>query len=178
MLSPVAHDSSNSVGIPADNNGETSSDFGALRVELAELVGAVGQIVESRAAHAKQVAIAGSQAGLSASRSAIRAYPVTSIAVATLAGASLAIMLTQPRRPTLTARLNQIMPDVSRSDLSDLVRQMQRSASNASQGLGIASAFERVVESVSSIDAKSSLTPAIEKAGAWLSSMRASMTGK
>lgn len=179
MLSPAGYDSSNSVGAPVDSSDDQSSDLETLRQELAQLVGDVGRIIEARAAQAKQVAVVGVEVGLDASRNTIRAYPVTSIAVATIVGASLAIMLTTPsRRPSLSARLGHMMPDVTRSDLNDMARQWQRSASQAAQGSGLASAFERVVESVSSIDPKSSFMPAMEKAGAWLNSLRSSMGGK
>jgi hypothetical protein len=179
MLSPVEYDRSNSVGAPISNNLDATADLVVLRQDLALLVGDVARLVEARAAQAKACATDSVTAGLDASRSTIRAYPVTSIAVATVIGAAVAIMITsQPRRPNLSARLGHMVPDITRADLGEMVHHLQRSASTAAHGSGLASAFERVVDSVSSIDAKSSLTPALEKAGAWLSSLRTSVVGK
>jgi ElaB/YqjD/DUF883 family membrane-anchored ribosome-binding protein len=179
MLSPVEYDRSNSVAAPVSSSPDATAELVVLRQDLASLVADVARLVEARATQAKAFAVQNVEAGLDATRSTIRAYPVTSIAVATVIGAAVAIMITsQPRRPNLYARLGHIVPNVTRSDLAEMVHHLQRSASTAVQGSGLASAFERVVDSVSSIDARSSLTPALEKAGAWLSSLRTSVVGK
>jgi hypothetical protein len=179
MLSPVEYDRSNSVAAPVSSSPDVTAELVVLRQDLALLVADVARLVEARAIQAKAFAVENVEAGLDATRSTIRAYPVTSIAVATVIGAAVAIMITsQPRRPNLSARLGHIVPNVTRPDLAEMVHHLQRSASTAVQGSGLASAFERVVDSVSSIDARSSLAPALEKAGAWLSSLRTSVVSK
>jgi ElaB/YqjD/DUF883 family membrane-anchored ribosome-binding protein len=183
MLNAGSSELPKSARATTGNNHDRSDEYAELRRELAAIAGDVKSIVETRAAQVQQLATDTAEAGLDATRETIRDYPVTSIAVAAILGAALAIALTPaPRRPSLAARIGNFgshyVPDVTRADLNDMARHLQRSASQAVQGSPLAAAFERVVDSVSSIDPKSSLTPALEKAGAWLSSLRASMGGK
>ena len=178
MLNAESSDLTNSVGAMTGNTHDRSAEYAELRRELAMITSNVGIIIETRAAQAKQLATDAAEASLETTRDTIRDYPVTSIAVATLLGAAIAIALSPPRRPSLAARMGNYVPDVTRADLNDMARQLQRSASHAVRGSSLSSAFERVVDSVSSIDPKSSLTPALEKAGAWLGSLRSSMGGK
>jgi hypothetical protein len=179
MLTQPEHNHSNSLGSPLSGRLDASAELVVLRQDLALLVADVARLVEARSAQVKVFAADNVEAGLEASRNTIRAYPVTSIAVAAVIGATVAVMITsQPRRPNLSARLSHAVPNVTRADLAEMAHHLQRSASTAAHGSGLASAFERVVDSVSSIDAKSSLMPALEKAGAWLSSLRSSVVGK
>jgi hypothetical protein len=182
MLNTESSELTNSGGAAAGNGHDSSAAYADLRRELAMIASNVGIIAETRAEQAKKLATEATEASLDATREIIRDYPVASIAAATLLGAAIAIALTAPRRPTLAARASQwgeqMMPSVTRADLNDLTRQLQRSASNSMPGSSLASVFERVVDSVSSIDPKSTLTPALEMAGAWLGSLRATMGGK
>ena len=68
------------------------------------------------------------------------------------------------------------MGGVSSADFSDMAKSVQRSA--ASSGSSVLAAFERLADSVSSIDPKSSLVPALEKAANWFNSLRGSAKGK
>jgi hypothetical protein len=89
-------------------------------------------------------------------------------------------MLLVPAKPT-TRRLSQLRewtPAIIPADLHDIVRNLQQAASRSTSGTPLMSVFERVVDSVSSIDPKASLAPALEKAGAWLSSLRGTVAGK
>jgi ElaB/YqjD/DUF883 family membrane-anchored ribosome-binding protein len=179
MLNAERSELSTTIGAATGNGHDRSAEYAELRRELGMIASNVSIIIETRAAQAKQMAAEAAEAGLETTRETIRDYPVTSIAVATILGAAIAIVLTAPpRRPSLTARLGHYIPEITRADLNDMARQLQRSASHAVHGSSLSSAFERVVESVSSIDPKSSLTPALEKAGAWLSSLRTAMGGK
>jgi ElaB/YqjD/DUF883 family membrane-anchored ribosome-binding protein len=179
MLNAESSERINTTGAATGNGHDRSAEYAELRRELAMITSNVSIIIETRAAQAKQMATEAAEAGLQTTRETIRDYPVASIAVATILGAALAIALTPAtRRPSLTARLGHYVPEVTRADLNDMVRHFQRSASHALHGSSLSSAFERVVDSVSSIDPKSSLTPALEKAGAWLSSLRTAMGGK
>jgi hypothetical protein len=178
MLHAESSDVANSVGAKKGNANDRSAEYAELRRELSMIASNVGIIIETRAAEAKRMASDAAEAGLDSTRATIREYPVASIAVATILGAAIAISLSPPRRPSFAARMGNYMPEVSRADLNDMASQLQRSASHAVRGSSLSSAFERVVDSVSSIDPKSSLTPALEKAGAWLSSLRSSMGGK
>jgi ElaB/YqjD/DUF883 family membrane-anchored ribosome-binding protein len=169
----------NSVGATTGNSIDSSTELAELRRELSMIASNVSIIIETRAAKAKQLATDAAQASVDTTRDTIRDYPVTSIAIATILGAAIAVALTPaPRRTSFASRFGNMMPEVTRADLNDMARQLQRSASHAVQGTSLASAFERVVDSVSSIDPKSSLTPALEKAGVWLSSLRTAMGGK
>ena len=50
--------------------------------------------------------------------------------------------------------------------------------SDSSAGSSLLSAFERVVDSVSTIDPKSSLATTLEKAAAWIGSLPGTVSGK
>jgi ElaB/YqjD/DUF883 family membrane-anchored ribosome-binding protein len=146
-----------------------------LRNDLATLVAEVKQVVETRSARAQEAA----HVGLDATRDTIRSNPVASLAIATVIGAAAAMLLV-PAKPT-TRRLSQLRewtPAITPADLHDIVRNLQQAASRSTSGTPLMSVFERVVDSVSSIDPKASLAPALEKAGAWLNSLRGTVAGK
>lgn len=160
----------------ADDADDHDAMIAALRVDLANVVADLKKIVEARASHAKDIAIEGAADGLDFARDTIRAHPMAAIAVTAALGAALAVALTSTPRRALGARVADWIPDVRRADLEGMTRGLQRSAS--STGSSLLSAFERVVDSVSTIDPKSSLTPTLEKAAVWLSSLRGSTSGK
>lgn len=183
MLTPDTLDQTNSTGATPTHHAERAAQLAELRRDLAAIVADVAQVVEQRAAQMKDGVVDGAEAGLDATRQTIRSYPLASLGAAALLGAAVAVMLTPtPQRSSglsrLSGRLSDWTPDVTRADLDAMARRLQRSVSQAANGSSLASTFERVIDSVSSIDAKSSLTPALEKAGAWLSSMRGAIGGK
>jgi len=146
-----------------------------LRRDLSVIVAELTKVVEERSAQAKLAA----DQGLVAARGTIRTHPIASITVAALLGAGVAIAFASvPRSPRTASRLADWAPPTLRAELMRLAEGMQKSASQSSTLSSLASAFERVVENVSAFDSKTSLAPALEKAGTWLSSMRASMGGK
>ncbi len=146
-----------------------------LRRDLSVIVAELTKVVEERSAQAKAVA----DQGLDAARETIRTHPIAAIAVATLLGAGVAVALTSvPRTTRAPSRFADWAPATSRAELVHMAEGMQRSVSQSSTLASLASAFERVVEQISTIDPKSSLTPALEKAGTWLNTLRASVGGK
>ena len=162
-----------------DGLGPDQAVLAELRKDLGVIVADLAKVVEERVAQAKAAAIEGMDQGLEAARSTIRTHPVSAIAVAALLGAGLAVALTSAAQPTRDAsRLATWSPPTSRDEFMQRARSMQSSVSQSSTLSSLVSAFERVVESVSTIDPKSSLTPALEKAGTWLSGLRATMGGK
>jgi len=152
---------------------ERAAQIAELRKDLASLVAEVAQVVEARAMQAKDATVEAVDTGLGATRECIRSYPVASIATATVIGAALATLLV-PSRPQRSgvARLRAWAPDITRADLREMAGELQRTASRNLNGSSLLPTFERVVDSVSSIDPKTTLTPALEKAGSWLSSLR------
>jgi hypothetical protein len=160
---------------PAHDRDDLDATLAELRTDLASLVADVKQVVEARAARAKDAA----EIGLDAARGTIRSYPVASLAVATLVGAAAAIALTSgSRQSRQTTRVGDWAQGIARADLQEMFGNLNRSATRMTTGTPLISAFERVVDTVSSMDPKASLTPALEKAGAWLSSLRGSIAGK
>lgn len=131
-----------------------------------------------RAAQAKRATIAGVQDGLDATRDVVRSHPAAAMTVALLAGAAVAlIVMPASRRHGRVARLAEWLPS-SRSEVATIANNLNSRVAKSSAMSSLASAFERVVDSVTSIDANSSLTPAIKRAGTWLNSLRASINGK
>jgi predicted transcriptional regulator len=158
-----------------NDQDETAATLIELRRDLASILADVKRVVDARAAAAKDVA----EVGLESARETIRTYPASSIALATLIGVAAAIVLTSgAQRPRATTRVRDWSPGITRDDLNDMVGNLQRTASRAVNGAPILSAFERVVDTVSSIDPKATLTPALEKAGAWLNTLRGNITVK
>ena len=146
-----------------------------LRTDLSAIVADLTKIVEHRAAQAK----AGAADGISAASAMIRSHPVASVAVAALVGAGVAVLvlpLSHPARRTLRAR-DWSLPAMPAAFVQT-VRDLPSSVAGSSTLSSLASAFERVVEHVATVDPKSSLTPALEKAGAWLSGLRSTMVAK
>ncbi len=179
MQTPQTANHTDTTGAGFGDEHERARLLAELRGDLAALVGDVSRIVETRAAAARDATVEGAERGLAATRDTIRAYPVAALATALIAGAALAVILTPAApRSSARARLDAWTPDLHRADFDKLAKRLSRAVSQAAPGPSLTSAFERVVESMSSLDAKSSLAPAIEKAGAWLSSMRASIGGK
>jgi ElaB/YqjD/DUF883 family membrane-anchored ribosome-binding protein len=159
-----------------NDRDDPDATLAELRRDLASLVSDVKLVVEARAKAAKDAA----ELGLDATRSTIRTYPVSSMAIAALIGVAAAVVLTAgPRRPrSLATRIGDWSPGITRNDLHEIVSNLQRSASRITPGTPLMSAFERVVDTVSSLDTKATLTPALEKAGAWLNTLRGNITGK
>jgi hypothetical protein len=155
---------------------DRSAEYADLKSELEMIASNVGIIIETRSAQAKELASKAAAASVDTTREIVRGYPVASIAAATLLGAALAVVLTPSPRSSRVSRIGHSVPEVTRADLTEIAGQMRRSASHAVQGSSLAAMFERIVNSISSSDANTSLAPAVEKAGAWISSLR-TLTG-
>ena len=168
------HEFKPSGAVPASD--DRAAKLAEVRADLAALVDAVKKLAEARASQVKHAAIEGAEVGVDYARDTIRSHPIPAIAVAAVVGAAMAVALIPAARRPPTARLGDWAPDITRANLGEMAQGLQRSA--ASTGSSLLSVFERVVDSVSSIDPKSSLTPTIEKATAWLSSLRGTMNGK
>lgn len=160
-----------SSGALHDQAVDRAARLAAVRADLAALVADVTRVAESRASQVKNAAIDDAEAGVDFARDTIRSHPLPAVAIAFVVGAAVAVGLTPTSRRSGSARRGDWTPD-----LGQMAQGLQRSAS--STGSSVLSAFERVVDSVSTIDPKSSLTPAIEKAAGWLSSLWETMTKK
>lgn len=175
MPTPDSSHDFQSSGAMHDTTDDRSARLAEVRADLVTLVADVKRVVEARASQVKDAAIDGAEAGVDFARDTIRSHPIPAIAIAAVVGAAIAVALT-PAVQKPRSRLPDWAPDITRTNLGEMAQGLQRSAS--STGSSLLSAFERVVDSVSTIDPKSSLTPTLEKAGAWLSSLRATMSGK
>jgi ElaB/YqjD/DUF883 family membrane-anchored ribosome-binding protein len=155
--------------------GPHDATIAELRNDLAALFDDVKRVVDARAARVQETA----DVGLDFARETIKSHPVASLAFATVVGAAAAILLVPASRPTSNlSKIRDWAPQLTRADVQEMIGSIQQTASRAAAGTPLLSVFERVVDSVSSIDPKSTLTPTLEKAGAWLNSMRGSITGK
>ena len=179
MQAPTRLDALNASDLSASNAGDGDGQDRAvleeLRRDLSVIVADLAKVVEDRSAQAKAVA----DEGLEAARDTIRTHPIAAIVMAVLLGAAVAVAITAPPRASrATSRLADWAPPTSRADLMHLAEGLHRSVAQSSTLASLATAFERVVEQISTIDPKSSLSPALEKAGTWLNSLRTTMVGK
>jgi ElaB/YqjD/DUF883 family membrane-anchored ribosome-binding protein len=132
-----------------------------LRAELAVLTQSIADMTAKRAAQIEELATSGA----ASLRSTIEARPWTALAVAATAGALLAVAVTPKSSRGLRASgIMSYAPD----DISASVR---RAIAHGVDTQPITSRFERLVDSISSIDA-SALTssPAYDTAKTWLQS--------
>ena len=174
MLSPV--EMKTRVTTSSDQDAR-ASQLAALRAELALVATEFAQVVETRSAQAKKFVVEEANAGLSATRSAIRAQPMASLAVAIVVGAALAVLIVPmgySRKPT---RARDWSLDSTRAELNHALDRARHAMPHVNTG-SLMSSFERMVESLSSIDAKSALMPTWEKISPWLQSLRAPGSGK
>jgi ElaB/YqjD/DUF883 family membrane-anchored ribosome-binding protein len=169
---PISMPPNSSYGAEAEAHETTLAE---LRNDLAEVTADVRRVIDARTKRAQQAA----SAGIDMARDTIKANPVASMMVATAVGAAVALLIVPaPHAAPRLRNIREWAPHVTRADLQEMMGQLQATASNATAGTPLLSIFERVVDSVSSIDPKTTLTPALEKAGAWLSSFRTSVLGK
>ncbi len=174
MLSPVETRTS---GAESADHSAYASQVAALREELASIATEFGRIVEQRSAQARDFAVDEATAGLAATRTAIRSQPLAAMAIATVAGVALAVMIIPKGRPRHRAFGHDWSIDATRAELNNALDRVRHAMPNASTS-SLMSSFERMMESLSSIDPKSTLMPAWEKIGPWLQSLRSSTIGK
>jgi ElaB/YqjD/DUF883 family membrane-anchored ribosome-binding protein len=168
-----------------DHSPDHRQELEELRRDLAAIVTDTKAIVSARVTTATTSLASATGDGVACARDAIQKNPLAAVAIATLVGAGLAIALTPTARSSSRSmRVPHWVPQsLSSAHLQEIAANLQRSASHAMNGAmhggltrpSIASALERVVDSVSSIDPKTSLAPALEKASAWMSSIRAAI---
>jgi ElaB/YqjD/DUF883 family membrane-anchored ribosome-binding protein len=173
MVSPVQE-------VRKDTPSSSSDDWtlDELRSSVASIADDLKKVVEARGQAAKEQA----QDSVKALRKGIRRQPAVAMAIATAAGAVLAVIAV-PRfaRRAPVSRWDAwvpsmpTMPAVTRADLYDFVHNMQNSALRAANSVPLTSSLERLVDAVSKVEPSASLTSAIEKVGGWLQKMR---TGK
>jgi len=145
-----------------------------LRRDLAAIVADLSKVVAQRVAQAK----AGATDGFGAASTMIRSHPVASVAAAALFGAGLAAVVLPSARPSRRAIHARDWPLPAMPAFVQTVRDIPAALSGSPAFSSLASAFERVVGHIATVDPKSSLTPALEKAGAWLSTLRTTMGAK
>ena len=174
MLSPAE---TNTHAVEAGDHSARASQLAALRAELALIATEFGQVVEARSAQARDFAVDEATAGLSATRSTIRSQPLASLAVAAIAGAALAVLVIPKGYSRNSARGHDWSLDATRAELNSALDRVRNAMPHANTS-SLMSSFERMIESLSSIDAKSTLMPAWEKLGPWLQSLRGSTIGK
>jgi ElaB/YqjD/DUF883 family membrane-anchored ribosome-binding protein len=146
---------------PSDSPDDQS--LAELRKSIAAIAHDLAKVAEVRSRAAKKQA----QAGAEALSDNIRHQPALAMAVATAAGALLAIVaVPSSRRRAPASRW------VTRADLYDFADSIHRSAARAANSVPLASSLERVVDAVSKVEPNASLTSAIEKAGTWIQKLR------
>ena len=165
-----------SAGVIRDNPGDRTAELAAVRADLARLVADVTRVVAARASQVGGAAAEGAEAGVDVARATIRSHPIPAVVLAAVAGAAIATLVVPSLRQTRSARLAERASGVTRTSFGDVAQGPQSSAS--STGSSLLSAIERVANSVSTIDPKSSITPTLEKAAAWFGSLRGTTSGK
>jgi hypothetical protein len=158
-----------------DGLSSISSDHGMLdelRSSVALIADDLKKVVEARGHAAKEQA----QDGVKALRKGIRRQPALAMAIATAAGAILAVIAV-PRfgRRASVSRWDAWMPSmpaVTRADLYDFAHHIQNSALRAANSVPLTSSLERLVDAVSKVEPGASLSSAIEKASGWIQKLR------
>jgi ElaB/YqjD/DUF883 family membrane-anchored ribosome-binding protein len=146
-----------------------------LRKDLAAVVAELTTVVERRAAEAEVMA----GRAIEGTSQIIRLHPVAAVAIAMLVGAGIAQIVVPSRRPAhssmhLPAWTAPAMPAAWMQSARDFPASVARSSAFAS----LASILERVVEQISTLDPKSQLSPALDKAGHWLNGLRGTVGAK
>ncbi len=146
-----------------------------LHRDLAAVVAELTKVVERRAAEAEAVA----QRTLENTSQIIRLYPVAAIAVAMLLGAGVARFAMPTRHPTRQAMHLPAWPlPAPPAAWMQSARDLPASAAGSSPFASLASILERVVSEVATLDPKAQLSPMLDRAGAWLSGLKATVGGK
>lgn len=147
------------------------STYESLRQEVEAIAESLQAVAEQRARWLKNQ----TDAGLVTVRQQIRRHPGPALGIAMAAGALLAVALVP--RAAATRRSSSwgygSLP-VTRADLEDLADSVQRSVARAVRAAGppVASSLNSVVDAVTSIDPKGSITPLVEKVMAWVDRTR------
>jgi hypothetical protein len=141
--------------------------------ELRKSVSAIGEelstVIERRGRALKE----STEAGANSLRRSIRRQPVAAIGIATLAGALFALALV-PRisRDRIPSRWAGWVPQVSGADLYNAADSLQRSLARATSTAPLTSSLERLVDALTRIDSKESLSEMLQKAGSWFQRVR------
>ncbi len=162
--------------------GDTAktSQIDELKAELAAVATEFARIVEDKAIQTKDFAVRETAEGLEGARGFIRAQPLAALAIATILGATLAIILV-PKPSRSRGLLNRDWGrdwglDSARAELSHTLDRLKSSMPDTSRG-SLMSSFERVMDSVANIDPKASLMPAWEKLAPYVQSLKKSTIG-
>lgn len=144
-----------------------------LRKDVTALVETVRTVAERRARAVQEHA----DAGLMALRREVRRHPTAAVGLAALGGALLAIALVPRFEAKRTPRSAFA---ATRADVYDLADEIQSSIRRAVQATGapLTASLNKVVDAVTSVDAKSSLTPLLERAMSWIERSRSAVAAK
>jgi ElaB/YqjD/DUF883 family membrane-anchored ribosome-binding protein len=166
----------------ATNGAATTNALSVVRGELDETLTKLRAEIERRTADAAENAKALASAGIDTGRSTITANPLSSILVAALVGAGIGLLLTRQRsrndwRDRAQRWTDSLAAHASADDARDLARSIRKSAGRAfdSGQSTLMSAAERVGSALASVDAKSSLSPFVDRAAGWLDQARTYM---
>jgi ElaB/YqjD/DUF883 family membrane-anchored ribosome-binding protein len=167
MVSPVQEARKD---IPSSSSDDWTLE--ELRNSVASIADDLKKIIEAHGQAAREQA----QDGVKALRKGIRQQPALAMAIATAAGAILAVIAV-PRlgRRVPASRWDAwvpSMPSVTRADLYDFAHNMQNSALRAANSVPLTSSLERLVDAISKVEPGASLASALEKTGGWIQKMR------
>ncbi len=149
------------------------STLAELRKSVTSVAKEVADIAEQRGRVVRESA----EAGTATLRRNIRRYPLMAMGSAGLAGALLAYLVvprgTRSSHSTLSSLApSSWAPPVSRADLYDIADSIQRTVARATSGASMTSSLERLADAFVNVDAKGSLSSAMEKAGTWFGRMQ------
>ncbi len=190
MLEDPARQSFGSNGIAAlppqtglrGDSIDDETEFAALRAELAEVVAQLQAVVADRAGRAAAAAAQGTERALEGLRDGVRSNPMLAVGIAVVIGAAIAVVFVP--RGMLTGRSPVVRPgDWSLENLSNRasttqaeIERLARSAyAQVPRASSLLPSFERMIDSLASLDSNGSLAPAIQKGVHWLSSLRANL---
>jgi hypothetical protein len=145
-----------------------------LRRDLAAIVADVREIVARRAVEASTLAQDGMTQTVDAARSSIRLHPILAIGIAVLLGAGAAVALTRASGSSRRRERSWSLPAQAAGfvrSASEIPGAVMRSSTLST----LSTAFERLVDAISTIDPKSPLGPTWGKASSWLSDLKSAL---
>jgi hypothetical protein len=145
-----------------------------LRRDLAAIVADVREIVARRAVEASTLAQDGMTQTVDAARSSIRTHPFLAIGIAVLMGAGAAVALTAVAGPSRQRQRAPSLPERAAGFIHS-ASEFPGTVLNSPTISSWSTAFERLVEAISTIDPKSPLGPTWGKASSWLSDLKSAL---
>ena len=144
------------------SGGNGGGEVAALRAQINALTSEVSRIAHERAEAIKRAA----EAGAEYAEQTVDDYPMTTMALAFGFGALIGLAVIPSHRKSFDWRNPSI--NSARDELADYTEKLKRSVRNSAVGSNFAANLERVADTVSNVDAKTTIGPVWNRLVSWL----------